>query len=78
MADKADDPRRALLRQLSQIRGRVDPAALNHLLSKMGGWEPYDRESAGEAVRQFLSTRTDGGKFQDRLRAEMKKKKPGE
>jgi len=75
MADDADDIRRTLLRQLSQLRGRLDPAALNHLLSKMGGWEPYDRETAGEAVRQFLATRTDGGKFQDRLRDELKKKR---
>ena len=74
MADQSDDPRRVLLRQLAQLRGRIDPGALNHLLTKVGGWEPYDRESAGEAVRQFLATRTDGGKFQDRLRAEMKKK----
>ncbi|MGD1876407.1 MAG: hypothetical protein ACFB13_02780 [Kiloniellaceae bacterium] len=74
MADEADDPRRSLLRQLSQLRNRIDPSALNHLLSKVGGWEPYDRETAGEAVRQFLATRTDGGKFQDRLRDEMKKK----
>ena len=75
MADDSDDPRRKLLRQLSLLRGRIDPSALNHLLTKMDGWEPYDRESAGEAVRQFLATRTDGGKFQDRLREEMKKKK---
>lgn len=74
MADQSDDPRRALLRQLSQLRGRIDPAALDRFLTKIDGWEPYDRESAGEAVRQFLETRTDGGKFQERLRDEMKKK----
>jgi hypothetical protein len=74
MADQSDDTRRALLRQLAQLRRRIDPSALNHLLTKVGGWEPYDRESAGEAVRQFLATRTDGGKFQDRLRQELKKK----
>ncbi|GAB4394820.1 MAG: hypothetical protein Tsb0032_23490 [Kiloniellaceae bacterium] len=74
MADQSDDPRRELLRKLSQLRGRIDPAALNQFLSKVDGWEPYDRESAGEAVRQFLATRTDGGKFQERLRDELKKK----
>lgn len=74
MAKNSDDPRRTLLRQLAQLRGRLDPKALDHVLNKIGGWEPYDRESAGEAVRQFLSTRTDGGKFQDRLREELKKK----
>ena len=78
MADKADDARRKLLQQLSEIRERVDPEALNRLLSKIDGWEPYDRESAGEAVRQFLATRTDGGKFQERLRDEMKKVKKGD
>ena len=75
MADSSDDPRRALLRQLSELRGRIDPAALNHFLTKVDGWEPYDREAAGEAVRQFLATRTDGGKFQERLVGELKKKK---
>jgi len=75
MADNTDDARRTLLRQLSQLRGRINPDALNHLLTKMDGWEPYDRESAGEAVRRFLATRTDGGKFQDRLRQELKNKK---
>ena len=75
MGDDSDGPRRKLLRQLSLLRGRIDPRALNRLLTKMDGWEPYDRESAGEAVRQFLATRTDGGKFQDRLCEELKKKK---
>ncbi len=74
MADSSDDPRRALLRQLAQLRGRLDPAALNHFLEKIDGWEPYDRAAAGEAVRQFLATRTDGGKFQERLVDAMKKK----
>jgi len=78
MADSSDESRRKLLRQLSQLRARIDPAALNRLLTKMGGWEPYDREAAGEAVRQFLATRTDGGKFQDRLREELKKKRDGD
>lgn len=74
MAKDSDDPRRTLLRQLSQLRGRLDPKALDHALSKIDGWEPYDRESAGEAVRQFLATRTDGGRFQGRLREELKTK----
>lgn len=74
MADQSNDSRRTLLRQLIQLRRRIDPRALNRLLAKVDGWEPYDRESAGEAVRQFLATRTDGGKFQDRLREALKKK----
>jgi len=74
MADDSDDARRALLRQLVQLRKRIDPRTLDRVLSRMEGWEAYDRESAGEAVRQFLATRTDGGKFQDRLRAALKKK----
>jgi hypothetical protein len=77
MAEDSDDPRRTLLHQLAQLRGRLDPKALDRVLSKIDGWEPYDRESAGEAVRQFLATRTDGGKFQDRLRQELKNKKDG-
>jgi hypothetical protein len=75
MVDHSDDARRQLLRQLAQLRGRIDRRALDRLLSKMNGWEPYDRESAGEAVRQFLTTRTDGGHFQDRLRDALKKNK---
>lgn len=75
MADHSDDARRQLLRQLAQLRGRIDRRALDRVLAKIDGWEPYDRESAGEAVRQFLATRTDGGKFQDRLREALKKKK---
>ena len=75
MSDSSDDPRRVLLRQLAQLRGRLDPTALNHFLTKVDGWEPYDRESAGEAVRKFLATRTDGGRFQERLVDAMKKAK---
>lgn len=77
MAKDSDDPRRTLLRQLAQLRSRLDPKALDQVLNKIDGWEPYDRESAGEAVRQFLATRTDGGQFQDRLREELRKKKDG-
>jgi hypothetical protein len=77
MAEDSDDPRRTLLHQLAQLRGRLDPKALDRVLNKIDGWKPYDRESAGEAVRQFLATRTDGGKFQDRLRQELKNKKDG-
>ena len=75
MADQGEDPRRTLLRQLVELRRRIDPRAISRFLTKVEGWEPYDRESAGEAVRRFLATRTDGGKFQDRLRAELKKKR---
>lgn len=74
MSKSSDDPRRELLRQLSALRGRIDPSAINQFLRKIDGWEPYDRESAGEAVRQFLTTRQDGGKFQERLRGELAKK----
>ncbi len=75
MSGSSKDLRGDLLRQLSALRGRIDQRVLDHFLTKVDGWEPYDRESAGEAVRQFLATRQDGGKFQDRLRGEMAKKK---
>lgn len=75
MSGSSKDLRSDLLRQLSALRGRIDQRVLDHFLTKVDGWEPYDRESAGEAVRQFLATRQDGGKFQDRLRGEMAKKK---
>ncbi len=75
MSGSSKDLRSNLLSQLSALRGRIDQRVLDHFLTKVDGWEPYDRESAGEAVRQFLATRQDGGKFQDRLRGEMAKKK---
>lgn len=78
MSGSSEDLRRQLLRQLSALRGRIDKRVINHFLSKVDGWEPYDRESAGEAVRQFLATRQDGGKFQDRLRGEIKKNEDGD
>lgn len=77
MADDCNDARRTLLRQLVRLRQRLDPRALNRVLSQLDGWEPYVRESAGEAVRQFLAMRTDGGRFQERLREELKKSKDG-
>ncbi|NIA69850.1 hypothetical protein HBA54_14695 [Pelagibius litoralis] len=75
MSGSSEDLRRHLLSQLRALRGRIDKRVLNHVLTKVDGWEPYDQESAGEAVRQFLATRQDGGKFQDRLRGAMAKKK---
>ena len=78
MSESSEDPRRLLLRQLSALRGRIDPKAINRFLDKIDGWEPYDRESAGEAVRQFLSTRQDGGKFQAQLRRKLDQKSNGE
>jgi hypothetical protein len=37
------------------------------------GKVPYDRETAQSAVRQFLATRHDGGKFQKKLVEALKK-----
>ena len=37
------------------------------------GKVPYDRETAQSAVRQFLATKHDGGKFQRKLVDALKK-----
>ncbi len=74
MSESSNDPRRRLLHQLAALRQRIDSNAIDQFLRKVDGWEPYDRESAGEAVRQFLTTRQDGGRFQERLRQELSKK----
>ena len=77
MSESSKDPRRQLLRQLSVLRGRIDPNVIDQVLRKIDGWEPYDREAAGEAVRQFLTTRQDGGKFQAQLRRMLGQKADG-
>ena len=78
MPEPPQGPRRRLLRQLKALRQRIDSNAIDQFLRKVDGWEPYDRESAGEAVRQFLTTRQDGGRFQERLRQELSKKAPSD
>src|SRR4051794_1979342 len=61
------DPRQELLRQMAALRKNLDPKVVERLDLATEGKVPYDRETSQIAVRQFLATRTDGGKFQKKL-----------
>ena len=67
------DPRQELLRQMAALRKSLDPKVVERLDLATEGKVPYDRETAQTAVRQFLATRTDGGKFQKKLVEALKK-----
>ncbi len=78
--DGKPDPERAplerrILEQVAEIRGRLDPDVLRRLRWATEGKEPFDRESAREAVKQFLEARGDGGAFKRKL-AEILKRQP--
>jgi hypothetical protein len=67
------DPRQELLRQMAALRKSLDPKVVERLDLATEGKVPYDRETAQSAVRQFLATRHDGGKFQKKLVEALKK-----
>jgi hypothetical protein len=67
------DPRQELLRQMAALRKSLDPKVVERLDLATEGKVPYDRETAQSAVRQFLATRQDGGRFQKRLVEALKK-----
>jgi hypothetical protein len=67
------DPRQELLRQMAALRKNLDPKVVERLDLATEGKVPYDRETSQIAVRQFLATRTDGGKFQKKLVEALKK-----
>ncbi|EWY41144.1 hypothetical protein N825_31275 [Skermanella stibiiresistens SB22] len=67
------DPRQELLRQMAALRNTLDPKVIERLELAGEGKVPYDRETAQTVVRQFLATRTDGGKFQRKLVDALKK-----
>src|SRR4051795_5747314 len=67
------DPREELLRQMAALRKSLDPKVIERLDLATEGKVPYDRETAQSAVRQFLATRHDGGKFQKKLVEALKK-----
>ncbi|WP_158044020.1 hypothetical protein [Skermanella pratensis] len=61
------DPRQELLRQMAALRSSLDPKVIERLNLASEGKVPYDRDTAQNAVRQFLATRHDGGRFQRKL-----------
>jgi hypothetical protein len=67
------DPRQELLRQMAALRKSLDPKVVERLDLATEGKVPYDRETAQSAVRQFLATRQDGGRFQKKLVEALKK-----
>jgi hypothetical protein len=67
------DPREELLRQMAALRNSLDPKVIERLDLATEGKVPYDRESAQSAVRQFLATKHDGGKFQRKPVEALKK-----
>jgi cytochrome c biogenesis protein ResB len=67
------DPRQELLRQMAALRKSLDPKVVERLDLATEGKVPYDRETAQSAVRQFLATRHDGGRFQKKLVEALKK-----
>jgi len=67
------DPREELLRQMAALRKSLDPKVIERLDLAAEGKVPYDRETAQSAVRQFLATKHDGGKFQRKLVDALKK-----
>jgi hypothetical protein len=67
------DPRQELLRHMAALRKSLDPKVVERLDLATEGKVPYDRETAQSAVRQFLATRHDGGKFQKKLVEALKK-----
>src|SRR3954447_21193342 len=67
------DPRQELLRHMAALRRNLDPKVVERLDLAAEGKVPYDRETAQIAVRQFLATRTDDGKFQKKLVEALKK-----
>jgi hypothetical protein len=67
------DPRKELLRQMTRLRKSLDPKVLERLDLAKEGKVPYDRDTAQDAVRQFLAGRHDGGRFKQKLLDGLKK-----
>ena len=83
-----DDLRQKLMRQIREIRGRIDPRVLaraqlaaeavqgappGKAAPRAVNTEPYDKASAREAVQLFLQRRADQGRFAMDLMDRMKK-----
>lgn len=69
------DPRQTLLQMIASLRKGIDPKVLDRARLATEGKEPYDKEAARAAVRNFLEAkaRTDGGAFQRKLTEALKR-----
>jgi hypothetical protein len=67
------DLREALLKQMRELRARLDPEVVERLRLAVTGKVPYDRDNARAAVNRFLAGRDDDGAFRDKLEAELKR-----
>ena len=71
----SDDARRdAILVQLRELRGRLDPQVLAQLRNAAAGRVPFDRDAAKDVVFRFLEQRQDGGLFASRLATHLRHK----
>ena len=68
-----DDRRQAVLDQLRELRGRLDPHVLDQLRNAAEGRVPFDRDAAKDVVFRFLERREDGGLFASRLAAQLQR-----
>lgn len=66
------DIRKELLRQMRELRGRLDPRVLERARLAVFGKVPFDRDNARDAVNRFLSTRDDDGVFRRRLESALR------
>ena len=74
MAMMKHDPRKTLLQQIADLRKSIDPKVLDRAHLATQGKEPYDKEAARAAVRNFLDAKSaaDGGAFKRRLLEALK------
>lgn len=62
---------RRLLNQITDLRSRMDPKVLDRVRLAHEGKVPFDRQTAGAAVQEFLANRDDDGAFERRLNKAM-------
>lgn len=63
-----------LVGRMRDLKQKIDPTVLERLRLAQQGQVPYDRDSATEAVRQFLDNRSDGGRFREELASKMRRR----
>lgn len=67
------DLRKELLRQMRELRARLDPKVVERVNFAVLGKVPFDRDNARDAVNRFLETRDDDGAFRGKLEDALKK-----
>jgi hypothetical protein len=66
------DLRKDLLRQMRELRARLDPKVIERANLAVFGKVPFDRDNARAAVTRFLDTRDDDGAFRDKLESALR------